>query len=164
MNLALENLRVRIAQAWQRRAIALKAASFATVGLINTAVDAAIFFLLLAFVTPSLALANVSAWFVAVTGSYVMNSFTTFSAEKVVNEFITYEPVTATSQAPTFATMSDDVTNPSSRKNTVASTAVLIRPTNAKEAALSDTARSRQAAATRRRRFSSGAGQLMRPA
>jgi len=81
MNLALENLRVRIAQAWQRRAIALKAASFATVGLINTAVDATIFFLLLAFVTPSLAVANVSAWFVAVTGSYVMNSFTTFSAE-----------------------------------------------------------------------------------
>ena len=81
MNLALENLRVRIAQSWQRRAITLKAASFATVGLINTAVDAAIFFLLLAFVTPSLAVANVSAWFVAVTGSYVMNSFTTFSAE-----------------------------------------------------------------------------------
>ena len=81
MNLSLEHLRVRIMDAWQRRAIALKALSFATVGLINTAVDAAIFFLLLAFVTPSLAVANVSAWFVAVTGSYVMNSFTTFSAE-----------------------------------------------------------------------------------
>jgi putative flippase GtrA len=81
MNLSLEHLRVRIMDAWQRRAIALKALSFATVGLINTAVDAAIFFLLLAFVTPSLAVANVSAWLVAVTGSYVMNSFTTFSAE-----------------------------------------------------------------------------------
>src|SRR6267378_4395042 len=69
MNLALENLRVRIAQSWQRRAITLKAASFATVGLINTAVDAAIFFLLLAFVTPSLAVANVSAWFVAVAAT-----------------------------------------------------------------------------------------------
>src|ERR1700704_3066627 len=81
MNLPLENLRVRVADAWQRRAVALKALSFATIGLINTAVDAAIFFLLLAFVTSSLAVANVSAWFVAVTGSYVMNSFTTFSAE-----------------------------------------------------------------------------------
>jgi putative flippase GtrA len=81
MNLSLENLRVRVADAWQRRAVALKALSFATVGLINTAVDATIFFLLLAFVTSSLAVANVSAWFVAVTGSYVMNSFTTFSAE-----------------------------------------------------------------------------------
>src|SRR6266436_5369217 len=81
MKLALENLRIRIAQAWQRRAITLKAASFATIGLINTAVDAAIFFLLLAFVTTSLAVENVSALLVAVSGSYVMNSFTTFSAE-----------------------------------------------------------------------------------
>ena len=55
--------------------------SFALVGLINTAVDAAIFFLLLAYVTPSLAIANITAWFVANIGSYVMNSFTTFSAE-----------------------------------------------------------------------------------
>ena len=64
-----------------RRAVALKAVSFALVGLINTAVDAAVFFLLLAYVTPSLVIANVAAWFVANTGSYVMNSLTTFSAE-----------------------------------------------------------------------------------
>ena len=76
-----ENLRTRLTQAWQRRAVSLKALSFATVGLINTAVDATVFFLMLGFVTPSLIMANVSAWLVAVTGSYVMNSFTTFSAE-----------------------------------------------------------------------------------
>ena len=76
-----ENLRTRLTQAWQRRAVSLKALSFATVGLINTAVDATVFFLMLGFVTPSLIVANVSAWLVAVTGSYVMNSFTTFSAE-----------------------------------------------------------------------------------
>jgi len=75
------SLRARLAGAWQQRAVALKAISFATVGLINTAVDATIFFLMLAYVTPSLIVANVSAWFIAVTGSYVMNSFTTFSAE-----------------------------------------------------------------------------------
>jgi len=51
------------------------------VGLVNTAVDAAIFFLMLGFVTSSLIVANVSAWLIAVSGSYVMNSFTTFSAE-----------------------------------------------------------------------------------
>ena len=56
-------------------------AAFATVGVINTAVDAAVFFLMLGFVTSSLVVANVTAWLVAVTGSYVMNSFTTFSAE-----------------------------------------------------------------------------------
>jgi putative flippase GtrA len=76
-----ENLRTRLTDAWQRRAVSLKALSFATVGLINTAVDATVFFLMLGFVTSSLIVANVSAWLIAVTGSYVMNSFTTFSAE-----------------------------------------------------------------------------------
>ncbi|HKS62543.1 MAG TPA: GtrA family protein [Xanthobacteraceae bacterium] len=79
--LPLENLRTRLTDAWQRRAVSLKALSFATVGLVNTAVDATVFFLMLGFVTSSLVVANVSAWLIAVTGSYVMNSFTTFSAE-----------------------------------------------------------------------------------
>jgi putative flippase GtrA len=79
--LPIENLRVRLAAAWRERAVSLKAASFAFVGLINTAVDATIFFLLLGFATSSLIVANVGAWLIAVTGSYVMNSFTTFSAE-----------------------------------------------------------------------------------
>ena len=77
----LQNLRARLTEAWRRRAVSLKALSFATVGMINTAVDATIFFLLLGFVTSSLVVANVTAWLIAVTGSYVMNSFTTFSAE-----------------------------------------------------------------------------------
>ena len=71
----------RLRAAWRERTVALKAISFAVVGLVNTAVDATIFFLLLAYVTPSLAIANITAWFIANTGSYVMNSFTTFSAE-----------------------------------------------------------------------------------
>jgi len=79
--LPLENLRARLAAAWRDRAVSLKAASFALVGLINTAIDATIFFLLLGFVTSSLIVANVGAWLIAVSGSYVMNSFTTFSAE-----------------------------------------------------------------------------------
>jgi putative flippase GtrA len=71
----------RLAAAWERRAVGLKALSFALVGLVNTAVDATVFFLLLGYATSSLIVANVSAWLVAVTGSYVMNSFTTFAAE-----------------------------------------------------------------------------------
>lgn len=67
--------------AWSRGAVSLKALSFALVGLINTAVDAVIFFLLLGTVTSSLIVANVGAWLIAVSGSYVMNSYTTFSAE-----------------------------------------------------------------------------------
>jgi putative flippase GtrA len=77
----IASLSERLTAAWRGGAVSLKAVSFALVGLINTAVDAAIFFLLLAYVTPSLAIANIIAWFVANIGSYVMNSFTTFSAE-----------------------------------------------------------------------------------
>lgn len=58
-----------------------KAVSFGLVGAINAAVDAAIFFLALKWLTGSLIAANVIAWAVAVSGSYVMNSFTTFAAE-----------------------------------------------------------------------------------
>ena len=78
--LPLENLRLRVVASWRQGAVSLKALSFALVGLINTAVDATLFFLLLGFVTSSLIVANVGAWFIAVTGSYVMNSLTTFSA------------------------------------------------------------------------------------
>ena len=77
----IASLLERLLAAWRERAVALKAVSFALVGLVNTAVDATVFFLLLGFVTSSLVIANVTAWFVANTGSYVMNSFTTFSAE-----------------------------------------------------------------------------------
>jgi putative flippase GtrA len=77
----IASLSERVRGAWRGGAVSLKAVSFALVGLINTAVDAAIFFLLLAYVTPSLAIANVAAWFIANIGSYVMNAFTTFSAE-----------------------------------------------------------------------------------
>src|SRR3954454_22906456 len=77
----IASLGERLTAAWRERAVALKALSFALVGLVNTAVDATIFFLLLAYATSSLVVANIAAWFIANTGSYVMNSFTTFSAE-----------------------------------------------------------------------------------
>ncbi|HXW24140.1 MAG TPA: GtrA family protein [Xanthobacteraceae bacterium] len=79
----------RLATAWDERAIILKAASFAVVGAVNTAIDAGVFFLALwALVgspsragTVTLIAANVFSWSVAVSGSYVMNSFVTFAAE-----------------------------------------------------------------------------------
>jgi putative flippase GtrA len=77
----LGTLQTRLLDAWHQRAVSLKALSFATVGVINTAVDATVFFLLLAYATSSLVAANVGGWLVAVSGSYVMNSLTTFSAE-----------------------------------------------------------------------------------
>jgi putative flippase GtrA len=81
-----------------------KAITFALIGLVNTAVDASVFFLAYAYLTSSAPLfrffaaaagvcrcgaaedlalvgANVTAWLVAVTFSYVMNSTITFAAE-----------------------------------------------------------------------------------
>jgi putative flippase GtrA len=82
MNVRLfENVRGRLVAAWRNGAVSLKAMSFAVVGLLNTVVDATVFFLLLGYVTSSLVLANVGAWLTAITGSFVMNSLTTFSAE-----------------------------------------------------------------------------------
>lgn len=82
----------------------LKAMSFATIGVINAVVDASVFFLAYAalgsltpFVevlrqiaercacggvaTMRLVIANIVAWMVAVSGSYVMNSYITFASE-----------------------------------------------------------------------------------
>ncbi len=81
-----------------------KAISFALIGVINVAVDASVFFLTYSYLTSdaatphsldafaqwcactsgdtmALIAANVIAWAVAVSGSYVMNSFVTFAAE-----------------------------------------------------------------------------------
>jgi putative flippase GtrA len=87
-----------------RLAILRKAVSFALIGVINASIDAAIFFLAYGWLTsPSgalrivsslalacgcasasniaLILANVFSWFIAVSASYVMNSYVTFAAE-----------------------------------------------------------------------------------
>ena len=71
----------RLAQAWRERAVVLKAASFASIGVINALVDLAVFFAAYKLLGLALIPANVLAWLVAVSGSYVMNSFVTFAAE-----------------------------------------------------------------------------------
>jgi putative flippase GtrA len=67
--------------AWNERGPALKAISFGMIGVVNTLIDASVFFLALATLTSSLIVANVLAWLVAVSCSYVMNSFITFARE-----------------------------------------------------------------------------------
>jgi putative flippase GtrA len=71
----------RLLAAWHERGPALKAVSFGMIGVVNTAIDAGVFFLTLAMFTASLVAANVLAWLVAVSCSYVMNSFITFARE-----------------------------------------------------------------------------------
>jgi putative flippase GtrA len=77
----LDALALRLDRLWQERAVSLKAVSFALVGVVNTLVDATVFFLALAFLTSSLVAANVLGWIVGVTCSYVLNSHFTFAAE-----------------------------------------------------------------------------------
>lgn len=82
MSLApLQNVFDRLGKAWHERAIALKAASFALVGLVNTGVDFGVFWTAARTLGWPLVPANVLAWLVAVTFSYVMNSFITFGPE-----------------------------------------------------------------------------------
>lgn len=67
--------------AWRRRALPLKAASFALVGLINFAVDLGIFSLAYYRFALAIITSNILAWLVAVTGSYVLNTKITFARE-----------------------------------------------------------------------------------
>jgi putative flippase GtrA len=74
-------LRSRLIEAWRRRTLTLKAASFAVIGILNTLIDLSVFFAAYSVFDVPLIAANVMAWMVAVSGSYVMNCFITFAAE-----------------------------------------------------------------------------------
>jgi putative flippase GtrA len=99
-----ERLISRLALAWENRALSLKAVAFALIGLVNTVVDYGLFFLARAAFghspaaqaffgalsaachcgTPETVLliaANIAAWAVAVSGSYMLNARITFAAE-----------------------------------------------------------------------------------
>jgi putative flippase GtrA len=99
-----DQARERLVAGWRNRAFSLKAIAFGLVGVVNTAVDYVVFILArlalehspwaLAVLASASALcqcgnvttivlivANTMSWVVAVTGSYVMNSATTFAEE-----------------------------------------------------------------------------------
>lgn len=65
----------------QRRAIAVKAMSFALIGVINASVDFGVFSFFYYYLGFPILVSNLISWLVAVTGSYVMNSMITFAAE-----------------------------------------------------------------------------------
>jgi putative flippase GtrA len=71
----------RLVHAWRERAILLKAVSFGLVGLVNLSIDFALFSLGYFFFGLPIVVANVLAWTVAVTNSYVLNTLTTFALE-----------------------------------------------------------------------------------
>ncbi|HVV78300.1 MAG TPA: GtrA family protein [Pseudolabrys sp.] len=63
------------------RPLVVKAFSFGLIGAINAAVDFGVFALAYYYFGTSIIVAQIAAWLVAVTGSYVMNSMITFAAE-----------------------------------------------------------------------------------
>jgi putative flippase GtrA len=71
----------RLAATWSRGTVGFKAISFALVGAVNTVIDLGVFLVAYQVFGLSLVASNILAWLVAVSASYVMNSFTTFAAE-----------------------------------------------------------------------------------
>ena len=78
---SLRNLCDRLSEAWQGRALALKAISFAVVGLVNSVVDFSVFSFAYYYLALPIVVANALAWVIAVTGSYILNSTITFAHE-----------------------------------------------------------------------------------
>lgn len=76
-----KTLAVRLRALWRHRAIAVKAMSFALIGVVNSAVDFGVFSFAFYYLALPIVIANTLAWAVAVTGSYVMNSTITFASE-----------------------------------------------------------------------------------
>jgi putative flippase GtrA len=77
----LERLGRRLELLSLERAVLVKAASFALIGVVNVAVDFSVFFIAYFHLGLAIIVANVISWCVAVTGSYVMNSLITFAKE-----------------------------------------------------------------------------------
>jgi putative flippase GtrA len=75
------SIRERLTAAWHERALMLKAISFGLVGLVNSAIDFAVFSFAYYYLGLPIIVANAMAWIVAVTASYVMNTTITFAAE-----------------------------------------------------------------------------------
>ena len=63
------------------RAIVLKAACFAMIGVVNTGIDFGVFTFTYYYLGWPIILANPTAWLIAVSNSYTMNSMITFAAE-----------------------------------------------------------------------------------
>lgn len=77
----MRHLFARLALAWHERAVVLKAISFGIIGLVNAVIDLAVFLTAYDVAGIPLVPANILAWLVAVSFSYVMNTFITFGPE-----------------------------------------------------------------------------------
>ena len=77
----IDNLLQRVVPAWVDRTLVLKAMSFGLIGCVNATIDFVVFSIGHLYVGLPIIPANLIAWCVAVTNSYVLNSMITFAAE-----------------------------------------------------------------------------------
>lgn len=77
----IDSLLARILPTWIDRLLFAKAVSFAAIGCVNATVDFAVFSLGHLYFGLPIIPANLIAWCVAVSNSYVLNSTITFAAE-----------------------------------------------------------------------------------
>ena len=76
-----ERARIWKLAGWRNRAVSFKAAVYALIGVVNTAIDYAVFLTAHAVLGLPLVAANALSWIVAVSVSYTLNSTITFAAE-----------------------------------------------------------------------------------
>jgi putative flippase GtrA len=77
----IDNLLARVLPAWIDRKLVAKAMSFGLIGCVNATVDFVVFSIGHLYIGLPIIPANLIAWCVAVTNSYVLNSMITFAAE-----------------------------------------------------------------------------------
>ncbi|UPT90410.1 GtrA family protein [Bradyrhizobium barranii subsp. apii] len=77
----MQSILLKIADTWYRRTVLAKLFSFASIGVVNVAVDIGAFTAAFHVLHLPLILSNIVAWLIAVTGSYAMNSKITFGRE-----------------------------------------------------------------------------------
>ena len=71
----------QIVPLWQSRALVIKVLSFASIGVMNTAIDVLVFSTAYKLLALPLIASNLMSWFVAVSASYAMNTKVTFGRE-----------------------------------------------------------------------------------
>ena len=76
-----ERARIWVLAGWRNRAVSFKAAVYALVGVLNTAVDYGLFLVAHTVLGLPLVAANASSWMIAVSNAYMLHSTITFAAE-----------------------------------------------------------------------------------
>ena len=76
-----ERARIWVLAGWRSRAVSFKAAVYALVGVLNTALDYGLFLLAHTVLGLPLVAANALSWMISVSNSYMLHSTITFAAE-----------------------------------------------------------------------------------